>query len=105
MKRLAPALVALLLLLPAAAAEYGNVKFERRGSTASDDVPVAYFPHWIHRMQYKCGACHEEPYKMKTGASAVTMDSIKAQESCGVCHDGKKAFEPNFDTCPRCHVK
>ena len=21
----------------------------------------AIFPHWIHRMQYKCGACHDEP--------------------------------------------
>ena len=97
-------LVALLAWPAFGADDYGDVKFERKAQ-GMDDVPPAHFPHWIHRMQYKCGACHEEPYKMKAGASTITMEAIKAGESCGKCHDGKAAFESNFDTCLRCHVK
>ena len=104
MKRLLPILAATLLLLPALAADYGDVTFERKGQ-AADDVPPAYFPHWIHRVQYKCAACHEEPFKMKAGTATITMDAIKEGQACGLCHNGKAAFESNFDTCPRCHVK
>ena len=85
-------------------AEPGDIKFTRQAA-GMDDVPPATFPHWIHRIQYKCGACHEEPFKMKSGAAEITMDGIKAHQACGACHDGKAAFEATFDTCPRCHVK
>jgi c(7)-type cytochrome triheme protein len=97
--------VAQLALVPAFAAEYGDVAYERKATSASaDDVPVAVFPHWIHRMQYKCAACHDTLFKMKAGTSEpVTMDAIREGQSCGVCHNGKKAFESNFDTCQRCH--
>ena len=86
------------------AAEYGDVTFKRKAE-GMDDVPPAIFPHWIHRMQYKCSACHEEPFKMKAGENEVTMDLIGAGKSCGICHNGKAAFESNFDTCRRCHYK
>ncbi len=56
-------------------------------------------------MQYKCSACHDEPFKMKSGANEVTMDMMAAGQSCGICHNGKVAFESNFDTCLRCHTK
>jgi c(7)-type cytochrome triheme protein len=102
MKRLA--LLAAFLLLPALAADYGDVKFERKVA-GTEDVPPAYFPHAIHRIQFKCGACHEELFKLKAGTTAITMDGIKAGETCGKCHDGKAAFESNFDTCLRCHVR
>jgi c(7)-type cytochrome triheme protein len=84
-------------------AEVGDVVM-KRGVAEGDEVPVSYFPHWIHRMQYKCSACHDELFKMKAGAAAnITMDSFLEGKACGACHDGKKAFESNFDTCPRCH--
>ena len=103
MKRLA--LIAALLVLPALAAnDYGDVKLERKAQ-GMDDVPPAYFPHWVHRMQYKCGACHDALFKMQSGSAQITMDAIKSGESCGKCHNGKTAFESNFDTCLRCHVK
>ena len=86
------------------AAEYGDIAFKRKAA-GMDDVPPAVFPHWIHRMQYKCAACHDEPFKMKAGASEITMDAIQAGQSCGACHNGKAAFESNFDTCQRCHYK
>jgi c(7)-type cytochrome triheme protein len=103
-------LVATLLLAVAVAwpacqaAEYGDVPFTRKVD-GMDDIPPAVFPHWVHRMQYKCSACHDEPFKMKAGANEVTMDLIQAGKSCGICHNGKTAFESNFDTCLRCHYK
>ena len=70
----AAVLLAIALAWPACeAAEYGDVMFTRKVQ-GMDDIPPATFPHWIHRMQYKCGACHEEPFKMKAGANEVTMD-------------------------------
>lgn len=105
MKRLFLLLMAFALALGTAfAAEYGDVKFERKAA-GMDDVPPAVFPHWLHRMSYKCGACHEEPFKMKAGANPITMEAIKSGTSCGTCHNGKIAFEANFDTCQRCHYK
>ena len=86
------------------AAEYGDIQYKRKAE-GTDDIPPAIFPHWIHRMQYKCGACHDEPFKMKAGANEVTMDMMAAGQSCGICHNGKVAFESNFDTCLRCHTK
>lgn len=104
-RHLALALLVLAHWTPAFAAEYGDVTFERKATTATaEEVPVAVFPHWIHRMQYKCAACHDGLFKMKAGASEpVTMDAIREGQACGVCHNGKRAFESNFDTCPRCH--
>lgn len=83
-------------------AELGDVVFKRK-SRGSDDVPVAVFPHYLHRMQFKCYACHDEPFQMKTGAADMTMDAIEAGEFCGACHDGKAAFQSTFESCPRCH--
>ena len=106
MKRLFLAILAAgVLLWPAFGAEYGDVKFERKEAQGTEDVPVATFPHWVHRMQYKCSACHEETFKMKAGANPITMDMIQAGQSCGLCHNGKAAFESNFDTCQRCQFK
>ena len=92
--------------LPSAclALEYGDVAIARK-TAGMDDIPAATFPHWIHRMQYKCAACHDELLKMKAGSSKISMDAIQGGKSCGVCHNGKDAFESNFDTCPRCHHK
>lgn len=86
------------------AAEYGDITFERRAA-GMDDIARAIFPHWVHRMQFKCAACHDDLFKMKAGSSLVTMDEMQAGRWCGACHNGKDAFESNFDTCPRCHRK
>lgn len=82
--------------------EPGDIKFVRQAA-GMDDVPPAVFPHWIHRMSYTCYACHDAPYKMKTGETIVTMDEIQNGQSCGACHDGKTAFVSNLSTCNRCH--
>jgi c(7)-type cytochrome triheme protein len=95
--------VVCLLVPDGSFGEVGDVAM-RRAAQTEPDTPVSYFPHWIHRMQFKCGACHDELFKMKAGAADnITMDSFLEGKACGACHDGKKAFESNFDTCPRCH--
>ena len=105
MKRAALLLAAFVLAWTASyAGEYGDVVMERKAK-GMDDVPPAVFPHWIHRMQFKCTACHEELFKMKAGTNEITMDMIQAGKACGSCHNGKAAFVSNFDTCPRCHYR
>jgi c(7)-type cytochrome triheme protein len=96
---------AVLLSMAAWAGEYGDITFERKSATGMDDTPAAVFSHWVHRMQYKCMACHDDLFKMKAGSNPVTMDSMSEGKWCGACHNGKAAFESNFDTCPRCHHK
>ena len=98
-------LAALLVALPAGGmceGDLGDIPFARKVS-GSDDIAPAIFPHWLHRMQYTCYACHDEPFKMKAGANAITMDAINNGKMCGACHDGKTAFAPTFVTCGRCH--
>lgn len=53
-----------------------------------------------------CKECHNDGMfpKMKQGTVKITMDEIYAGKLCGVCHDGKKAFEAKAN-CNRCHVK
>lgn len=82
--------------------DLGDIVFQRKAG-GSDDIPPATFPHWVHRMQYKCYACHDAPFKMKAGANGVTMEAINNGKMCGVCHDGKTAFAPMFNACSRCH--
>lgn len=80
----------------------GNIVFQREAKGVSE-IPPAMFPHWVHRMNFKCYACHDAIFQMKAGADAITMDAVRAGKFCGVCHNGKIAFAVGFDTCDRCH--
>ena len=99
-------LAALLALLPApnVQAEYGDIHFKRNVPGTADFAP-AVFPHWLHRMRFRCYVCHQDIFKMQAGANPVTMAAIKAGKYCGACHDGKTAFAPMFEHCWRCHRK
>jgi c(7)-type cytochrome triheme protein len=53
----------------------------------------------------KCTDCHTKIYQMKKG-EAVKMADINAGKSCGVCHNGEKAFKTNDPAnCNKCHKK
>ena len=103
--------LALLLLLPCLLAAAPNLQAElgditlKRQTPGMGDIPPAVFPHWIHRMQFKCAACHDDLFAMKAGSSKITMADIQAGKFCGACHNGKKAFAPTFAVCSRCHRK
>lgn len=71
-------------------------------STAS--LPLAQFPHWVHRSRYLCKSCHQELFEPKAGANRITMKDISAGRSCGTCHNGRTAFAAGFGSCDRCHV-
>ena len=87
------------------AAEQGDIVFVRKGKEATEakEYPPATFPHFAHRMQFKCFVCHDAIFEMKAGANAVTMDKVSAGKFCGVCHNETIAFGPTFESCQRCH--
>lgn len=95
-------------LVPAALAApvVGDVVFVRK-TPGSDDFAPAIFPHWVHRVKFKCFVCHNKTvgFEMKAGSTAITMDLIEEGKYCGQCHKGKPAFEVSFETCSRCHRK
>ena len=97
------AIVLLSGLMPGiqAHAEYGDVVLNNTSKAAGMNPVI--FPHWVHRMKYSCRACHESlGFKMKVGASGITMQKIFAGEYCAVCHNGKVAFETA--KCQLCHT-
>lgn len=97
-------LLGLLAATPALRAELGDITLKRQ-TPGMGDIPPAIFPHWIHRMQFKCAACHDELFAMQAGSSRITMSDIQAGKFCGACHNGDRAFAPTFAVCSRCHRK
>jgi len=84
----------------------GDITFERK-SKGADEFAPAVFPHWVHRVKYKCYACHNKQvnFAMKADTAAITMDLIDQGKFCGTCHKGKPAFGVSFETCIKCHRK
>lgn len=82
---------------------FGDVIYEGKG--AAKGLPSSHFPHWKHRIHYRCSVCHEKIFKMENGANNMSMKRFKKGELCGECHNGKEAYAIGFDTCNRCHNK
>ena len=97
------ALLIAVFLVSAAFAVDGDIVFKREGGEGG--IPAAIFPHWFHRIRYKCYACHPTPFEMKAGANKITMDAIGEGKFCGACHNGKIAWAASFETCNRCHAE
>lgn len=72
-----------------------NSKAEKRG------MPPVVFPHWLHRVEFKCKVCHPKIFEMKSGANDIDMKKIVDGEYCGQCHNGGVAWKPV--ECARCH--
>ncbi len=81
----------------------GDVVLKRVAPERPEQMPLAVFPHWAHRLRFKCNVCHPGLYPMKAGETAITMDEIAEQKSCGVCHNGRIAWGVSLATCARCH--
>ncbi|MFQ5747761.1 MAG: c(7)-type cytochrome triheme domain-containing protein [Gemmatimonadota bacterium] len=75
---------------------------EAAARTPQTAFPPARFPHWVHRIRYRCSACHTEPFEMRAGSSELTMAEMQRGQACGTCHDGRSAF--GLVECQRCHV-
>ena len=99
--RAAIALTALLALVPATPwAEYGDVVINRYSDKAG--VRPVVFPHWFHRIRFRCKVCHQElGFKMRAGANDVLMADIIDGKFCGMCHNERIAW--GADRCDLCH--
>lgn len=83
-------------------AEYGDIIMNRSApSMRKAGVKDVLFPHWFHRIRYKCKVCHEDIFILKAGANDIDMNMIMNGEKCGQCHNGIIAWEPLY--CDRCH--
>jgi len=64
----------------------------------------ARFPHWVHRIRYRCTTCHMAIFVPKAGANQISMVDINEGRFCGRCHNGDTAFPPTMSNCGRCHI-
>lgn len=102
---LASAVVILAAPLSPVFAAPGDIQFERNGADeGTEGFPPAIFPHWVHRIRYRCDSCHSDLFKMERGSATVSMEIIGRGESCGQCHNGTEAFGVDFENCARCHT-
>ena len=81
-------------------AEYGDITMNKYAQEAG--MPPVVFPHWFHRIRFKCKVCHPAIFKMRGGANDVNMIKIIKGEFCGKCHNGRIAWPPIY--CDRCHA-
>jgi c(7)-type cytochrome triheme protein len=91
----------LTLLVPSSVfAEYGDVVLNKRSEKAG--MRPVIFPHWFHRIRFKCNVCHSEiGFKMRAGANNILMADIKNGKFCGACHNNRIAWGP--EKCDLCH--
>ena len=85
------------------AREYGDIYMDStRDSMQKAKVKAVVFPHWLHRIRFKCKVCHEDIFVMQKGANDVSMKQIMDGKACGTCHNGLIAWEPLY--CDKCHT-
>ncbi len=81
-------------------AEYADVVLNQQ-SEAQGVRPVIY-PHWFHRIRFRCKVCHNElGFQMRVGSNNIDMNKIIDGKYCGMCHNGEIAWSTEF--CDRCH--
>ncbi|WP_407279478.1 c(7)-type cytochrome triheme domain-containing protein [Aromatoleum evansii] len=95
------ALVAGLFLAGTPArAEYADVVLNRYAE--KEGMRPVIFPHWFHRIRFRCKVCHAElSFKMRAGSNAVKMSDIIDGRFCGACHNGEIAW--SVENCDLCH--
>ncbi|MFQ5480496.1 MAG: c(7)-type cytochrome triheme domain-containing protein [Thermodesulfobacteriota bacterium] len=83
-------------------AEWGDVVLNSKSTSMKKaGVKPVVFPHWFHRIRFKCKVCHEDIFIIKKGANDINMTRIMSGEFCGKCHNGLVAWAPLY--CERCH--
>lgn len=83
-------------------AEYGDVVMKSKPERMKKaGVKPVVFPHWAHRIRYKCKVCHDDLFVMKKGANDIYMSDILGGNYCGKCHNGEVAWD--FLNCDKCH--
>jgi len=81
-------------------AEYGDVILNQR--SAQEGMRPVVFPHWFHRIRFRCKVCHDElGFVMRAGGNEIDMNKIVDGQYCGACHDGNTAW--STEHCDLCH--
>jgi c(7)-type cytochrome triheme protein len=93
--------VTLVATAPVGQEHLGDIVLDR--TSTSNGLPAVVFPHWKHRIRFRCYTCHPDEFAMERGANEITMDAIRTGGYCGRCHDGNVAFPVAFETCRECH--
>jgi c(7)-type cytochrome triheme protein len=78
----------------------GDVEYKPKGAGK------VLFRHEYHvtLKGMKCNGCHYQPFQMSTGSFKMNMDTLTKGRFCGVCHNGKSAFDLiSRQNCKRCH--
>lgn len=93
-------LAVLLATTGAPRAEYGDVVLNKRSE--AEGVRPVVFPHWFHRIRFRCAACHADlGFQMRVGANDISMKDIAEGKFCGACHNGQVAW--SAERCDLCH--
>ena len=84
----------------------GDLQYKRENADPEklESFPPSIFQHWIHRIRYRCDACHDTLFKMQSGVTPVNHDLMDKGKLCSACHNGQIAFDAGFKNCNRCHV-
>jgi len=84
-------------------AEYGDIILNKKADAMRKaEVNDVVFPHWFHRIRYRCNVCHEGIFKLKAGSNDISMKIItEDHEMCGTCHNGLIAWSAL--ECDLCH--
>ena len=95
-----PLILLVLFVSTMVGAEYADVVLNR--SAEKNDMRPVIFPHWFHRIRFRCKVCHHElGFEMRAGANEITMGKIIDGQYCGMCHNGEIAW--SVDNCHLCH--
>lgn len=97
-------LFAALLLVAVPAALHARWIKDRVDLRSDATGPVA-FSHYNHlkAVGNNCPTCHNETFHvLPTKNPAFTMKQMEEGKSCGVCHNGRRAFTVKAN-CAKCH--
>lgn len=84
-----------------ATAEYGDVVINRRSD--KEGMRPVVFPHWFHRIRFRCKVCHSElGFRMRAASNDITMAAIIDGRYCGMCHNNEVAW--GAERCDLCHT-
>ena len=102
MKKASLGLLAVLLLASFGYATVGggDITFDVK---SAGNVVFSHDNH-VGGVGLKCTDCHDSIYVTKEKHKTASMAQMREGESCGACHNGKKAFDVKAD-CNKCHKK
>ena len=76
---------------------------EENSGASRESFPESRFSHFVHRIRYRCSACHPDPFASRIGESTFSMTDMQDGDTCGSCHNGAEAF--SVTDCTRCHYR